>query len=138
MPKKLAGGPAPDLEDAFDVSFCCKGCFVTCFFTLFLGDHVLMDCINAGFFFPSQLDDDVEEEVESKEEEEDNDVSKDSLIKMAKGKGKGKAGAGASASGKSARKKQKFWYIMSLFQDIYNLYPTCILVWIWKCIVVIN
>ena len=50
MPKKLAGGPAPDLEDAFDVSFA-KAVLSPVLFTLFLDDHVFVDdCINAGSF----------------------------------------------------------------------------------------
>lgn len=78
VPKKLAGGPAPDLEDVFDVR-------TTSPLLLRMYTDVAIE----------QLEDDVEEEVDIKDDEGSEDVSKDSLIKEAKGKGKGKKAASA-------------------------------------------
>ena len=80
MPKKLAGGPAPDLEDAFDVSR--SQSFVSCFglkrLTLVLS-FLQLDDVN------------VEDESSESKEDDNDDISKDSLIKQAKGKGKATA-----------------------------------------------
>ena len=88
-PKKLSGGPAPDLEDVFDVR------------DLFLCPMIQI------LTFQRQLEDDVEEEVDVKDDEGSEDVSKDSLIKEAKGKGKGKKAVAASTKEPKGKAKKK-------------------------------
>jgi replication factor C subunit 1 len=77
-PKKLAGGPAPDLEEVFDVrSILARRC---------QADH-------------KQMEEDIEEE---KEEKPADPISKDKLLKESKPKG---AGVATAKSKGKAREK---------------------------------
>ena len=73
-PKKLGGGPAPDIEDAYDVS--CSWYSICSIVT-----HLILQLADED---PDPVSDD------DKKKKSPDDVSNDKLIKAKKTKGKGK------------------------------------------------
>lgn len=88
MPKKLAAaGPAPDLEEAYEV-------------------RKLLPSDARSILKLVQVDEDISDDTEEKTDDaEDDDISHDSLIKMPKGKGKAAVRTSAGTKAKSKAKK---------------------------------